>query len=269
MAGQAGRRRGPRTRPTGRRRTTRGCGRTDPAPPGCRRGPAVDRRGTAPEEVRRRGRPPLGVDPRRRRRSMVAVGDVQGLDLGERSPKLLDPLHRCGPQPVHHTIFGGDLPGGVDRGEDLQQGGEALGGPVGEEHQAHLGVEDLHVMGTIVFLVGTGELVLADRALVVLGHRGRRDDPDLGVLAHHLSVQIVGGCRIFDHDAAAQQGVEVGPGLSVGLVAVGIGPGIEIHLGSGHPHEGVAVGGQAPGVGLGQDIVRGCDHPVRQIVPRS
>ena len=105
-----------------------------------------------------------------------------------------------------------------------KQGSERIGGPVGEEHKPDLGIQNVHVMGTVILFVGPGELVLRDGTGVVLGHRCCREHPHLRVGAHRLTVEVVRGSRIFDKNALRYKAVEVLARFGVGRIAVCVRP---------------------------------------------
>ena len=46
-------------------------------------------------------------------------------------------------------------------------------------------IERVDLAYTVVFLVATGEFVLADAVGVVIAHRGGSDQAGLGVITHH------------------------------------------------------------------------------------
>ena len=145
-----------------------------------------------------------GGNARGRGRTVVAVGDIErGHGVERCGDARLDRGVADHPQGVAHAVEFGI---GIRRaGRRRSQDGVDLGrGRVGQQHRAGLGVERVDLAHAVVFLVGAGELVLADAVGVVVRHRSGGHDAGLAVAAHHDAVGVVAGRRVAHQHAGLQ-----------------------------------------------------------------
>ena len=132
---------------------------------------------------------------------------------------------------------------------------------VGEEHRARLGAERVHLADAVVLLVRAGEFVLADAALVVVGHAGGGDEARLLVAAHDQPVEIIAGGAVLLQHPFRKHAVEVLLALGVDRRAVGIGAGRQIDLGLGDVKEAPGLaGGAFAGLLAVEHVIGGRGH---------
>ena len=125
-----------------------------------------------------------------------------------------------------------------------------------QQHRAGLGGQRLDLADAVVFLVGAGELMLADAVAVVVGDRSGGHEAGLDMLAHGHPVGVIARRRIADQDAVGDQPVEIFRGFGVNLRGVGVGIGRQVDLGLGDVQEAERLSGSLrAGFGAGQHVV--------------
>ncbi len=188
---------------------------------------------------------------------MVAVGDVEighGVEGGAQGSD-----RRCivdQPDGVAHAI-------GRDVGDRVVSASPACDEVIRhrrvgirQEHRSGLGGQRLDLADAVVFLVGAGELVLADAVAVVVGDRGGGHEAGLDMVAHGHPVGVVARRRIADQDTVGDQALEIFRGFGVDLRGVGVGIGRQVDLGLGDVQEAERLSGSLrTGFGAGQHVV--------------
>ncbi len=165
------------------------------------------------------------------------------------------------PEGVAHAGIGDDVDfrrGRCHLGRQFINRGILL---VGEEHRPGLGIERVHLAHAVVFLVGAGELVLADAVGVVIGHAGGGDEAGLLMIAHDQPVEVVAGGAVLLQHPFREHALEVFLALGVDLRVMGIGFGGQVDLGLGDVEEapGLAFGAFA-GLAAVEDVIGGRGH---------
>ena len=122
---------------------------------------------------------------------MVAVGDVQRGDAGERRDERVavgaaDRARSCAARrrPRVKSMSGGAAVARAADAIDLRRRA------VGEEHRAGLRAEGEHVARAVVFLVAARALVLLDDVAIVFVDREARGEAGLHVAAHPQPVEV-------------------------------------------------------------------------------
>ena len=205
---------------------------------------------------------PLRVHPRRRRRAVVAIGDVEHRHLPEERLEPASHLGRHHPQPVLDAVRRDEVV--LRRGplHRLDLAIDALACEVREEHRLVVRRERLDVAGAVVLLVRARLLVLLDDVADVLLHRGAGDEAGLPVGPHLLRVHVEARRRLPPQHPPARELVEVPLRLLVHLGRVLVRPLRKIDLRARDAEEAVGVPFRhRPRLGGVDDVVGRGGHP--------
>ena len=125
---------------------------------------------------------------------MVSVGDIQTPDRFKCSfDAAYDRRVRHYPQAVPNAVFGGEVIGRRQRRHCGSQVGDVFVAPIYQKHRAGLRAAAEDMVDPVLFLVRTGQFMLADNAGFVFFNCAGRGNPGLDIIPHLLLVHIVTG----------------------------------------------------------------------------
>ena len=167
---------------------------------------------------------------RRRRGAVMAIGDVERVDLRERVDDCLVLAGRHLPDLVMHAVRRGDIEQRLVVRDAANGGVNLLRGAIGQKHRPGLRADREHVPRPIVFLVGPGLLVLFDPIAIVLVDRKARRDARLHVVPHRQAIHVKAR-DLFDHERrVGLEGREGAGRLPIGRIGMGVGAGGHVDL---------------------------------------
>ena len=175
---------------------------------------------------------------------MMAVGDVERVDLRERVDDVLVLVGRNLPHLVAHAVRRDEIKQRVRPHDAIDDVVDLPRVAIGEKHRSGLRADCEHVARAIVFLVGTRLLVLLDQIAIVFIDRETGGDAALHVAPHAQAIDVEARDVLDDERRLVPERRERVRGLIVGGIRMRIRVGGEIDLGPRHVQEAqsVAVG---------------------------
>ena len=200
--------------------------------------------------------------PRRRRRAVVAVGDVDRRQRLEGVGQLLDrPGIGDHPQLVGHVVIGRHSHVRVARGGAGQQRVDLRRMRIGHHDRAGLGVERVDLLDAVGLLDRRGELVPAHAAILVAGDGGDAGEAGLPQALPYRAVGVVVRTGVTLQHALGHHALEVIRRLGVDSVAVGVGALGQVDLGLGDVQEAPRLAPRALSrLRARQHVVGRCQH---------
>ena len=197
---------------------------------------------------------------------MVAVGNVEAVETGERINHRLIHGHRHAPQLVAHFVWRDEVVERIGLGGLGDDRIDFSRGAIGQEDRTGLRANGQHVTRAIVFFVGPGLLVLLDQVAIVFIDREARCHARLHVRPHVEAVDVEAGFVFNDQRRLVLQPREVLRGQVVDRVAVGVRARGQLDFGPRHAEKAqrVALGQRAGLFGI-DDVVGHRRHGGRRL----
>ncbi len=208
--------------------------------------------------------------PRRRRRPVMAVGDIELGHRGEGRDQRID-IRRLVDHPEHmlDPVGSDEIVGRLPCGQPFDQRIDLGSRAIGQEDRSGVGVERLDVAGPIVLLLRPRVLVLLDQIGLVLVDARPGHETGLDVVAHPLPVEIERRPFLADEHPVVLELLQILRALGIDRGRVEVDPGFEIDLGFDDVQEGQRVGRRhLPRLFAVQNVVGRTGHQLGLFRPR-
>ena len=161
---------------------------------------------------------------------------------------------------VHRLALGQASHEGIDLGTRT----------VGQKDRSGVGVKRIDVTRAIVLLHPPGVLVLLDQVCLVFVDAGPRDNAGLDMVAHDLSVEIVGRSILAQEHAPVDKALQIVSPPGVDLRRIEVDSRLEVDLGLDNVQERQGIVTRESSRLLARhDVVRRARHPGAQIWARA